>query len=68
MRSERNKLQGMLVCNNDLTSIFYANIMTFFIATAVMIYIIGLGSISFYREEELQRKMKVAKERVPKRR
>lgn len=42
--------------------------MTFLIASAVMIYIIGLGSISFYREEELQRELKVAKERVPKRR
>lgn len=57
----------MLVCYNVLITILYANTMTFYIATAVMISIIGLGSISFYREEELQRKMDAAKERVPKR-
>lgn len=42
--------------------------MTFLIALLVMTLLTALGSVSFYREERLQRNVEYAKKRNPSRR
>jgi CHASE3 domain sensor protein len=42
--------------------------MTFLIAVLVMTFLVGIGSVSFYREERMQREVNFAKDRKPSRR